>query len=73
MIGRSTLVLRICIECGRSLGLGVWPWSGALFTRTHGLCRGCFERLDAALDDLDAEELDAGSEAPRPLRPPAAA
>jgi hypothetical protein len=50
MTRRSTLVLRVCVECRKALGIGVWPWSGRLFTRTHGLCRPCFERLDAALD-----------------------
>jgi hypothetical protein len=46
-----TVALRICVSCGTSFGLSLWPWSGERFTRTHGLCRRCFERLDASFDE----------------------
>jgi len=39
------------LNCGSSFGVGLWPWSGKRFTRTHGLCRNCFEKLEAAFDD----------------------
>ena len=46
-----TLVLRQCLNCRRYLGFGVWPWTGEPFTVTHGLCRSCFKRLEAAAAD----------------------
>jgi hypothetical protein len=51
MSRRFTVALRICVSCRSPFGVGVWPWSGERFTRTHGLCRSCFRRLDAAFDD----------------------
>jgi hypothetical protein len=48
---KRTVALRICIECRSTFGLWLWPWSGSRFTRTHGLCRGCFERLERSFDD----------------------
>jgi hypothetical protein len=48
---RFTVALRVCVSCRSPFGLGLWPWSGERFIRTHGICRGCFERLDAAFDD----------------------
>lgn len=48
---RFTVALRVCVDCHSPFGVGIWPWSGERFTRTHGLCRSCFERLDAAFDD----------------------
>ncbi|MDJ0848372.1 MAG: hypothetical protein QNK04_08350 [Myxococcota bacterium] len=51
MSHRFTIALRICVNCRSPFGLGLWPWSGERFTRTHGLCRGCFEQLDAAFAD----------------------
>jgi hypothetical protein len=47
----KTLVLRQCLNCGRYLGFGVWPWTGERFTVTHGLCRSCFDRLEEAAAD----------------------
>ena len=46
-----TVALRVCVNCRSPFGLGIWPWSGERFTRTHGLCRSCFQRLYAAFDD----------------------
>ncbi len=64
---RFTVALRVCIDCGSAFGLALWPWSGERFTRTHGLCRGCFARLDAAFDD-EREPAAAGRVAPRRAR-----
>ncbi len=47
MSHRFTIALRICVNCRSPFGLGLWPWSGERVTRTHGLCRSCFEQLDA--------------------------
>ena len=51
MAKRITVALRICVNCGEAFGVALWAWSGEPFTRTHGLCRHCFERLDACFDD----------------------
>jgi hypothetical protein len=48
---KRTVALRICIECRSTFGVGLWPWNGSRFTRTHGLCRDCFERLERSFDD----------------------
>lgn len=63
MSRRFTVALRVCVNCRSPFGLGLWPWSGARFTRTHGLCRGCFEHLNAAFDDERPTE---GSRTPAP-------
>ena len=48
----KTIVLRKCINCEGTIGIGVWPWSGQRFTVSHGLCRSCFHELEeAALAD----------------------
>ena len=57
---RVTVALRVCMQCGDGYGVVLWPWSGEAMTRTHGVCRDCFETLDAAFDD----EPDARREAP---------
>lgn len=51
MLKRVTVALRICIDCGSTFGVGLWPWNGSRFTRTHGLCRECFARLERSFDD----------------------
>lgn len=40
---RRTLALRFCAWCTptRYLGWALWPWSGSLITRTHGMCADC--------------------------------
>jgi len=47
VLGR-TFVVRQCLNCGRYLGFGIWPWTGEAFTVTHGLCDACFKALEAA-------------------------
>ena len=48
----KTIVLRKCLNCEGTMGIGVWPWSGQRFTVSHGLCRSCFVELEeAALSD----------------------
>ncbi len=47
MTDRRTIVLRVCVNCNASFGFGVWPWNGERVSRTHGLCRPCFTRLEA--------------------------
>ncbi len=51
MSRRFTVALRVCVSCRSPFGLGLWPWSGERFKRTHGLCGRCFQRLAAAFDD----------------------
>lgn len=46
-----TVALRMCVSCKSPFGVGIWPWSGERFTKTHGLCRPCFKQLDAAFED----------------------
>ena len=46
-----TVALRICVSCRSPFGVGIWPWSGERFTKTHGLCRPCFQQLDAAFEE----------------------
>jgi len=46
-----TVALRVCVSCRSPFGVGIWPWSGERFTRTHGLCRSCFQVLHAAFED----------------------
>ncbi len=48
---RTTVAMRICMNCGEAFGVALWAWNGEAFTRTHGLCRRCFERLDAAFEE----------------------
>ena len=50
MTRRFTLALRVCLNCQRTFGLALWPWSGAHWKRTHGLCQPCHKRLAAAID-----------------------
>jgi hypothetical protein len=66
---QKTIVLRKCLNCEGTMGIGVWPWSGQRFTVSHGLCRSCFDELEeAAL----ASETDAPRVSRRPReRPPA--
>ena len=45
---QKTIVLRKCLNCEGTIGIGVWPWSGQRFTVSHGLCRGCFDELEQA-------------------------
>lgn len=45
---RKTVVLRKCLNCSGTLGIGIWPWSGVSFTVSHGLCDACFLELEAA-------------------------
>lgn len=45
---QKTIVLRKCLNCEGTLGIGVWPWSGQRFTVSHGLCEPCFGKLEAA-------------------------
>jgi hypothetical protein len=54
MTRRFTVALRVCLSCRRPFGVGLWPWSGAHWTRTHGLCRPCHERLEASFEDEPA-------------------
>ncbi len=53
---RQTTALRICIQCNDTLGIQQWPWSGQAFTKTHGLCRPCFLRLEQAVADEDDDD-----------------
>jgi hypothetical protein len=46
-----TVALSVCQNCERSFGMGLWPWNGAHWTRTHGLCTPCHAELRAAMDD----------------------
>jgi len=41
MTTRFTIALRICVNCQREFGVSLWPWSGATWTRTHGICHSC--------------------------------
>ena len=45
---QKTIVLRKCLNCEGTLGIGVWPWSGQRFTVSHGLCERCFVELEQA-------------------------
>ncbi|MGI9590553.1 MAG: hypothetical protein ACR2P8_04230 [Myxococcota bacterium] len=45
---QKTIVLRKCLNCEGTIGIGVWPWSGQRFTVSHGLCRPCFAELEEA-------------------------
>ena len=56
----KTIVLRKCINCEGTIGIGVWPWSGQRFTVSHGLCRSCFDELEEA-----ALASEGGSRGPR--------
>ena len=51
MSRRFTVALRVCLNCQRHFGMALWPWSGAHWTRTHGLCQPCHTKLEAAIDD----------------------
>ena len=51
MSRRFTVAVRVCLNCQRNFGVALWPWSGAHWTLTHGLCRPCHARLEAAFDD----------------------
>jgi hypothetical protein len=51
MSRRYTVAVSVCLNCQRNFGVALWPWSGASLTRTHGLCRPCGARLEAAFDD----------------------
>ncbi|MBW2269851.1 MAG: hypothetical protein JRH16_14860 [Deltaproteobacteria bacterium] len=51
MSHRFTVALRVCLNCQQAFGVGLWPWSGAPWKRTHGLCQRCHTQLTAALDD----------------------
>lgn len=62
---RFTVALRICVSCRNAFGVGMWPWNGERFTRTHGLCKACFEQLDASFDDERA----AAARPPAPAPP----
>ena len=59
---QKTIVLRKCLNCEGTLGIGVWPWSGQPFTISHGLCNDCFVELEAAALASEAER--AGSAEP---------
>jgi hypothetical protein len=64
-----TVALRICVNCRSPFGVGIWPWSGERFTRTHGLCKSCFQELDAAFqDERPARRSQPTAEAPLHLR-----
>ena len=65
----KTIVLRKCLNCEGTIGIGVWPWSGQRFTVSHGLCQGCFGELEAA---ALASEADTAPRRRRPQDPPAA-
>jgi len=66
---QKTIVLRKCLNCEGTMGIGVWPWSGQRFTVSHGLCRSCFDELEeAAL----ASEADAPRVSRRPSERPLA-
>jgi hypothetical protein len=65
----KTIVLRKCLNCESTMGIGVWPWSGQRFTVSHGLCQGCFDELEAA---ALASEADTAPRRGRPQDPPAA-
>ena len=41
MTTRFTIALRVCVNCQHQFGVAFWPWSGAAWTRTHGICRSC--------------------------------
>jgi|ETNmetMinimDraft_25_1059894.scaffolds.fasta_scaffold28826_3 hypothetical protein len=46
MSQRYTIALRVCVSCRRQFGVGIWPWSGSAWMRTHGFCRRCTPQLD---------------------------
>lgn len=51
MSRQFTVALRVCLDCQRTFGVQLWPWSGRQFTRTHGLCTTCHRRLADAMED----------------------
>lgn len=61
MSHRFTVALRTCLNCQRTFGMSLWPWSGARFQRTHGLCRGCHRQLTADIDDQRPVEQSRGA------------
>jgi hypothetical protein len=52
---QKTIVLRKCLNCEGTIGIGVWPWSGQRFTVSHGLCRSCFDELEEAALATEAD------------------
>ena len=56
MTTRFTIALRICVNCQRQFGVSLWPWSGATWTRTHGICRPCRAQLSRAPADEPASQ-----------------
>ena len=53
---QKTIVLRTCLNCTGTMGIGVWPWSGQRFTVSHGLCRSCFDELEEAALASEADD-----------------
>jgi hypothetical protein len=41
-----SVALRRCCGCHKTMGIGLWPWSGGWLVRTHGLCPRCFDALE---------------------------
>ncbi len=41
-----TVAFRVCSWCNGFMGVVLWPWSGKLFTVTHGQCDACCERME---------------------------
>ena len=68
---QKTIVLRKCLNCEGSMGIGIWPWSGQRFTVSHGLCRSCFEELEEAAQasEADAPLVRRAPEEPAPHEP----
>jgi hypothetical protein len=44
-LGPGTLAVRWCSDCGRFLGVKLWPRTGHSLVHTHGLCRKCYRRM----------------------------
>ncbi len=51
MSRRFTFALQTCLNCQHTFGVGLWPWSGEVWKRTHGLCKPCRAELAASFDD----------------------
>jgi hypothetical protein len=44
-----TIARHRCMDCRRTTRLAIWPWSGRLLVKSHGLCRGCRREREALL------------------------
>ncbi len=37
-----TVAHRVCCRCGSEYARECWPWTGEVWTATHGYCEPCF-------------------------------